>query len=274
MTCADNTGNGRAPSLPADGEGSPGQGGPLAALLAQACHTVLDGQVRAVSAALASAARTLLTAGDDGQPQPVVQMAAAAGTMRSARHIALADLDGWPLYSVESARITLRLAIPAPAGPDGVLCSTVPAPDATRIMTATIRLSTRPGSRPLVDDLVAAALAPTPPSVDSDRLPLPAQRAITAWRHLPGLYHFAGRLLAEAPDHVDATAVVQAVEDLAAAVCTWCAGGPPVDPHLVTHAAPLEILGPDAAHPRPPALIALAAVVSKLGRALGTPDHT
>ncbi|MFF0437520.1 hypothetical protein ACFYU9_35570 [Streptomyces sp. NPDC004327] len=273
MTGADDTDTGQEPARRCENEKSPGQAAPLAALLAQACHTVLDGQVSAVGAALASAARTLLTAGDDGQPQPVVQMAAAAVPARSARHIALADLYGWPLYSVESAHITLRLAIPAPAGSDGVLCSTVPAPDATGIMTATIRLSTRPGPRPLVDDLVAAALAPTPPSADSDRLPLPAQRAVAAWRHLPGLYHFAGRLLAEAPDHWDATAVVQAVEDLAAAVCTWCAGGPPVDPHLVAHAAPLEILGPDAPHPRPPALIALAAVVSKLGRALGTPDR-
>ncbi|MGZ0202602.1 hypothetical protein ACNFR7_20765 [Streptomyces sp. RM1] len=273
MTGADDADTGQEPARRSENGKSPGQAAPLAALLAQGCHTVLDAQVSAVGAALASAARTLLTVGDDGQPKPVVQMAAAAVPARSARHIALADLHGWPLYSVESARITLRLAIPAPAGPDGVLCSTVPAPDATRIMTVTIRLSTRPGPRPLVDDLVAAALAPTPPSVDSDPLPLPAQRAVAAWRHLPGLYHCAGRLLAEAPDHLDATAVVQAVEDLAAAVCTWCAGGPPVDPRLVAHAAPLEILGPDAPHPRPPALIALAAVVSKLGRALGTPDR-
>ncbi|MEV7447962.1 hypothetical protein [Streptomyces nigra] len=268
MTGADDADTGQEPARLSEHEKGPGQA-PLAALLAQACHTVLDGQVSAVSAALASAARTLLTVGDDGQPQPVVQMAAAAGTMRSARHIALADLHGWPLCSVESARITMRLAIPAPVGPDGVLCSTVPAPDSTRIMTATIRLSTRPGPRPLVDDLVAAALAPTPPSVDSDRLPLLAQRAAAAWRHLPGLYHFAGRLLAEAPDHSDTTAVVQAVEDLAAAVCTWCAGGPPVDPHLAARAPQSENLDLGA----PPALVTLATTVAQLHRSLGTPDR-
>ncbi|MEV6881299.1 hypothetical protein [Streptomyces sp. NPDC051135] len=123
MRRADDVGTGRAPVLPTEGVDGPAQAGPLAALLAQACRTVLDGHVAAVGAGLASAARTLLTAGDDGQPQPVVQMAAAAGTMRSARHIALADLHGWPLYSIESARITLRVTIPAPAGPDGVLCT-------------------------------------------------------------------------------------------------------------------------------------------------------
>ncbi|MFA0845673.1 MULTISPECIES: hypothetical protein [Streptomyces] len=266
MTGADDADTGQEPARRSEHGKGPGQAAPLAALLAQSCHTVLDGQVSAVSAALASAARTLLTAGDDGQPQPVVQMAAAAVPARSARHIALADLHGWPLYSVESARITLRLAIPAPAGPDEVLCSTVPAPDATRIMTATIRLSTRPGPRPLVDDLVAAALAPTPPSVDSDRLPSPAQRAIAAWRHLPALYRWASQLSDEAPDHPAATAAVQAAEDLAAAVCTWCAGGPPVDTRLITRAPHPETLDPNA----PPALTPLALTVSEIRHVLTT----
>ncbi|MFI8483953.1 hypothetical protein [Streptomyces rubrogriseus] len=269
MTGADDADTGQEPARHSEHEKSPGQPAPLAALLAQACHTVLDGQVSAVSAALASAARTLLAAGDDGQPQPVVQMAAAAGTMRSARHIALADLYGWPLYSVESAHITLRLAMPAPARPDGVLCSTVPAPDATRTMTATIRLSTRPGPRPLVDDLVAAALTPTPPSGDSDRLPLPAQRAVAAWRHLPSLYRSAQRLSDEAPDHPATNAAVQAAEDLATAVCSWCAGGPPVDPRLVARAPQPENLDSEA----PPALVTLATTVAQLHRSLGTPDR-
>ncbi|CAL9674727.1 hypothetical protein SUDANB150_07738 [Streptomyces sp. enrichment culture] len=269
MICGDDAGTGRAPAPRTDGQVGPGGAGPLAALLTQACRTVLDGQVSAVGAALASAGRTLLTAGDDGQPQPVVQTAAAAVPACRARHIPLADIRGWPLYSVESARITLRLAIPAPAGPDGVLCSTVPAPDATRTMTATIRLSTRPGPRPLVDDLVAAALTPTPPSIDSDRLPLPAQRAVTAWRHLPSLYHWAQRLSDEAPDHPATTAAVQAAEDLATAVCSWCAGGPPVDPHLVARAPHPENLDAEA----PPALVTLATTVAQLHRSLGTPDR-
>ncbi|POX36232.1 hypothetical protein C3486_34655 [Streptomyces sp. Ru73] len=269
MTSADDADTGRAPALRAEGEEGPAQSASLAALLAQACRAVLDGQVSAVGAALASAARTLLTAGDDGHPQPVVQMAAAAGTVRNARHIALADLHGWPLYSVESARITLHLAIPAPPGADGVLHLAIPTTAATKTMTATIRLSTRPGPRPLAEDLAAAALVPAPPSVDSDRFSAPARQAVAAWRHLPSLYRCAERLLAETPGHPATTAAVQASEDLAAAVCTWCAGGPPVDPRLVARAPHPENLDLEA----PPALVALAATVSELHRSLGTPDR-
>lgn len=269
MICGDDAGTGRAPALRTDGHVGPGGAGPLAALLAQACRTVLDGQVSAVGAALASAARALLTAGDDGHPRPVVQWAAAAVPACRARHIALADIRGWPLYSVESARITLRLAIPAPPGPDGVLRTTVPAPDAASTLTATIRLSTRPGSQPLADDLVAAALTPVPPSVDSHRFSAPAQRAVAAWRHLPGLYHSAQRLSDEAPGHPATNAAVQAAEDLAAAVCSWCAGGPPVDPRLVARVPQPENLDLEA----PPALVTLATTVAQLHRSLGTPDR-
>ncbi|MFI1654851.1 hypothetical protein ACH4ZU_07940 [Streptomyces sp. NPDC020472] len=246
----------------------PGHPGPLAALLTQACRTVLDGQVGAVSAGLVSAARTLLTCGDDGRPQPVAQTAAAAVPAGRTRHIALADLSGWPLYSIESARITLHLTIPTPPGPDGVLHPAIPTTTATKTMTATIRLTTQPRRRPLADDLVAAALTPAPPAVDSDRFSAPAQRAVATWRHLPNLYHCAERLSAEAPDHPTTTAAVQAVEDLAEAVCTWCAGGPPVEARLFARAPHPEHLDPDA----PSALPALAAAVSELRRALGTPS--
>ncbi|MFC7895395.1 hypothetical protein [Streptomyces sp. NPDC057381] len=230
---------------------------------------MLDGQVSAVGAALASAARTLLTAGDDSQPQPVVQMAATTVPARRSRHIALADLHGWPLYYVESARITLRLAVPAPPGPDGVLRTTVPTANTDKTMTATIRLTTRPGPRPLAVDLVAAALAPAPPRVESNRPPTPAQQAVAAWRHLPGLYHWAQRLSDEAPDHPATTAAVQAAEDLATAVCSWCAGGPPVDPRLIARAPQPENLDLEA----PPALVTLATTVAQLHRSLGTPDR-
>nr|WP_127892837.1 hypothetical protein [Streptomyces sp. S10(2018)] len=269
MTSTDGASTGRASALRAEGGKGPAQAAPLAVLLTQACRTVLDGQVHAVAAGLASAARTLLTADDDGRPQPVVQMAAAAGTMRSARHIALADLHGWPLYSVETARITLHLTLPAPPGPDGVPHTAVPTAAAAATMTVTIRLSTRPGPRPLADDLAAAALTPAPPSVDSDRFPTAARRAVAAWRHLPSLYHCARRLFAEAPDHPATPAAVQAAEDLAAAVCTWCAGGPPVDPRLVALAPPPENLDSEA----PPALVTLAATVAHLHRCLGTPER-
>ncbi|WP_156722036.1 hypothetical protein [Streptomyces apocyni] len=269
MTCADDAGTGRAPALRAEGEEGPGQATPLAALLAQACHTVLDGHVDAVGAGLASTARTLLTADDDGHPQPVAQTAAAAGPGRSTRHIALADLCGWPLYSVESARITLHLTIPAPPGPDGVLRPAIPTSTATRTMTATIRLTARPGPRPLADDLVAAALTPAPPTADSGGFSASAQRAIAAWRHLPNLYRCVEQLTAQAPGHPAATAAVRAVEDLATAVCTWCAGGPPVDTRLTARAPHPETLDPNA----PPALTALAAAVSKLRHALGTPER-
>ncbi|MER7728162.1 hypothetical protein [Streptomyces sp. NPDC096323] len=255
-------------ALRAEGEQGPAQVAPLAALLAGACRTVLDGQVMAVGAGLAYAARNLLTSGDDGRPQPVAQIAAVAGPVRN-RHIALADLCGWPLYSVESASITLRLATPAP-GPDGILHPFIPATTANATMTATIQLTTRPGPRPLADDLVAAALTPTPPTTDSDRYPAPARRAVAAWRHLPRLYRLAERLTSEAPDHPATPGAVRAVEDLAAAVCRWCAGGPPVGTRLIADAPHAEGLGPNP----PPALSALADQVSKLDRALSTPDSS
>ncbi|MFH9263928.1 hypothetical protein ACH4KN_06630 [Streptomyces sp. NPDC017546] len=268
MTCASDTGTGRAPALRAEGEEGPGQAAPLAALLAQACRTVLDGQVGAVGAGLVSAARHLLTSDDDGHPQPVAHMAAAVGPARSALHIALADLLGWPLYNVESARITFQLTIPAPPGPDGVLRPTVAATTATATMTATVHLTTRPGPSPLADDLVAAALTRVPSATDSDRYSAPAQRAVAAWRYLPSLYRRAEQLSAEAPGHPATAEAVRAVEDLAAAVCTWCAGGPTVDPRLVARAPRPDSLGPDA----PPALTVLATSVSGLCRVLGTPE--
>jgi hypothetical protein len=171
--------------------------------------------------------------------------------------VALADIRGWPLHYVESTCITLRLAIPAPPGPDGALRATATTADAVSTMTATIRLSTRPSPRPLADDLVEAAFAPARFITDSDRLPAPAGRAVAAWRQLPSLYRGAARLSAEALDHPSATAAVRAVENLTEAVCRWCAGGPPVDPRLIADAPHPEILGPDA----PPALITLAATV-------------
>ncbi|MDX2591389.1 hypothetical protein PV343_03670 [Streptomyces sp. WI03-4A] len=245
------------PALRTESEQVPSQATPLTALLAQACHTVLDGHISAVGAGLASAAHTLLTCDDDGRPQPVAQTA-AAGPARRTRHIALADLRGWPLYSVESARLTLHLTIPAPPGPDNVLHPAIPTSTATATMTATIRLSTRPGPPPLADELVAAALTPAPPT--TDRTSAPARRAVAAFRHLPSLYRSIERLNTQAPGHRAATASVRAAQDLAAAVCTWCAGGPPVDPRLITHAPHPENLDPNA----PPALIALATAVSKL----------
>ncbi|MFH8533267.1 hypothetical protein ACH4GE_33145 [Streptomyces tendae] len=268
MSCADDVGTGRAPVLPTKGVDGPA--GPLAALLAQVCHTVLDGHVAAVGAGLASTARTLFTASEDGRPRPVAQTAAAAVPGRSTRHIALADLSGWPLYDVESARITLHLAIPAPPGPDGVLRPALPASAAPKTMTATIRLSTRPHPRPLADEVVAAALLPAPPTVDGARLPAPAQRAIAAWRHLPALYRRAGQLTVQAPGHPAVPTAVRAAESLAAAVCTWCAGGPPVDPRLITRAPRPETLDPNA----PPALTTLALTVSKIRHALTTPEPT
>ncbi|MFH8443272.1 hypothetical protein ACH4D3_18805 [Streptomyces sp. NPDC018026] len=267
MSCMDGGGPGRASAPRAEGGECPRQATPLAALLAQACRTVLDGQVGAVGTGLASAARTLLTCDDEGRPQPVAQTAAATGPARSTRHIALADLCGWPLYSVETARITLHLTMPAPPGPDGVAHTAVPA-TATATMTVTIRLSTRPGRRSLADDLAAAALTPAPPSVDGDRLTAAARRAVAAWRHLPGLYRSARRVSDEAPDHPATTTTVQTAEDLATAVCTWCAGGPPVDTRLLARAPRPDALDPDA----PPALIALATTVSRLRDALAPPE--
>ncbi|MGA4980314.1 hypothetical protein [Streptomyces cinereoruber] len=225
---------------------------------------MLDGQIMAMSAGLESAARTLLTCDDDGRPQPVAQLA-AAGPAHRARHVALADLCGWPLYGVESARIVLHLTTPMSTGPDDVLRCAIAATTATATMTAVIRLSTRPGPRPLADDLVAAALTPAPPTVDSDRLSAPARRAVTAWRHLPSLYRGIDQMSAQAPGH----AAIRAVEDLAEAVCTWCAGGPPVKARLITDAPRPETLDPDA----PPALVALAAAVARLHRCLGTPER-
>ncbi|MFC8088361.1 hypothetical protein [Streptomyces sp. NPDC057340] len=268
MTCADNADASLAPPLRAEAEGGPAQAGPLATLLAQVCRTVLDGHVSAVGAGLASAARNLLTVDDDGHPQPVAQTAAAAVPGRSTRHIALADLSGWPVYDVESARITLHLTIPAPPGPDGVLRPAIPASAATKTMTATIRLSTRPHPRPLADELAAAALIPAPPAVDGARLPAPAQRAIAAWRHLPSLYRCVEQLTAQAPGHPAVPAAARAAENLAAAVCTWCAGGPPVHPRLITRAPRPETLDRNAS----PALTTLALAVSKVRHALTTPE--
>ncbi|MFJ7150859.1 hypothetical protein ACIQVT_22075 [Streptomyces sp. NPDC100445] len=259
--------SGRAPALREQGAHGAGQAAPLAALLAQVCRTVLDGQVDAMAAGLAYAARNLLTSGDEGRPQPVAQIAAVAGPVRN-RHIALADLCGWPLYSVESALITVHLTTPT-AGVDGVLHSPFAATAAAATMTVTFRLATRPGPRPLTDDLVAAALTPTPPTTDSDRFPAPARRAIGAWRHLPHLYRLAEQLAAQAPDHPATPRAVRAVEDLAAAVCRWCAGGPPVGTRLIEQAPQPGSLDPDA----PPALSALADQVSKLRGALSAPER-
>ncbi|CAL9673410.1 hypothetical protein [Streptomyces sp. enrichment culture] len=269
MTCADNADASLAPPLRAEAEGGPAQAGPLATLLAQVCRTVLDGHVSAVGAGLGSAARNLLTVDEDGHPQPVAQTAAAAVPGRSTRHIALADLSGCPLYDVESARITLHLTIPAPPGPDGVLRPAIPASAATKTMTATIRLSTRPHPRPLADELVAAALIPATPAVDGARPAAPAQRAIAAFRHLPSLYRCVEQLTAHTPGHPAVPAAVRAAESLAAAVCTWCAGGPPVDLRLVARAPHPANLDLEA----PPALVALAATVSELGRSLDAPER-
>ncbi|MET9935114.1 MULTISPECIES: hypothetical protein [unclassified Streptomyces] len=265
MNRPDDAGTERTPAL----RMGSGHADPLAELLTQACHTVLDGHIGVVGAALAGATQTLLTAGDDGQPQPVVQMAASAAPACRARHIALADIRGWSPYYVESARITLRLTIPAPPGPDGVLRTTPATADAASTMTATIRLSTRPGPPLLADDLIAAALAPAPPSLDNDRFSAPARQAITAWRHLPNLYRCTGQLSDEATDHPATTTALQAAENLAAAVCTWCAGGPPVDTRLLIHAPHPENLDPDA----PPALVALATTVTELHHALHSPER-
>ncbi|MFC8715580.1 hypothetical protein ACFUCQ_37595 [Streptomyces sp. NPDC057197] len=265
MTSAATTSFGRAPVLCPKEEEGPGQTVPIAALLAQACRTVLDGQVHAVSAGLVSAARTLLTSDDNGRPHPTAQMATAAGPGPSVRHLALADLCGWPFYHVESARIVLHLTTPAPPGPDGILRSAIAATTTTATMTVTIRLSARPGPRRLADELVAAALIPAPPITDSDRLPSPAGRAVAAWRHLPSLYRGAQRLSAEAPGHL----ALRAVEELAEAVCRWCAGGSPVEAQLIAGAPHPETLEPNA----PPALITLAATVSELQRALSVTDH-
>ncbi|AVH99338.1 hypothetical protein C5L38_33495 [Streptomyces sp. WAC00288] len=252
---------GRTPASHGEEEKDEGRSLPLATLLIQACRTVLDGQIMAMSAGLESAARTLLTCDDDGRPQPAAQLA-AAGPAHRARHVALADLCGWPLYSVESARIVLHLTTPMPPGPDGVLRCTIATTTATATMTATIHLSTRPNPRPLADDLAAAALTPAPPTIDSDRLSATARRAVTAWRHLPSLYRGIDQMSAEAPGHT----AIRAVEDLADAVCTWCAGGPPVKPRLITDAPRPETLDPDA----PPTLIALATTVARLRSALST----
>ncbi|MFH8343082.1 hypothetical protein [Streptomyces sp. AM6-12] len=262
---AEDAGMGRTPASRGEGEGGEGQPLLLAALLIQACRTVLDGQIMAVSAGLQSAARNLLTCDDDGRPQPVAHLA-AAGPVRKARHVALADLCGWPLYGVESARIVLHLTTPMPPGPDGVLRCAIAATTATATMTATIRLSTRPGPRSLADELVAAALTSAPPTIDSDRLSATARRAVTAWRHLPSLYRGIDQMSAEAPGH----AAIRAVEDLAEAVCTWCAGGPPVEVRLLAAAPRPETLDPDAS----PTLIALATAVARLCSVLGTTDSS
>ncbi|MGW8992772.1 hypothetical protein ACWGRF_22965 [Streptomyces zhihengii] len=264
MTSTATASSGQAPVLCPKEEAGTGKTPPIAALLAQACRTVLDGQIHAVSAGLVSAARTLLTSDGTGRSQPATQMAAAAGP--TIRHIALADLCGWPFYHVESARIVLHLTTPAPPGPDGILRSTIAATTTTATMTVTIRLSARPSPRRLADDLVAAALIPAPPLTDNDRLPAPAGRAVAAWKHLPSLYRGAQRLSAEAPDHF----ALRAVDELADAVCRWCAGGPPVPAQLLADAPHPETLEPHA----PPALTALAAAVSELDRALSTgPEH-
>lgn len=266
MTSTATASSHQAPVLcPKEEEGT-GKTLPMAALLAQACRTVLDGQIHAASAALMSAARTLLTSDDTGRPRPATQMTTAAGPGPTIRHIALADLCGWPFHHVESARIVLHLTTPAPPGPDGILRSAIAATTTTATMTVTIQLSARPGPRHLADDLVAAALTPAPPLTDDDRLPTPAARAVAAWRHLPTLYHGAQRLSAEAPDH----SALRAVEELADAVCRWCAGGPPVEARLIENAPHPESLEPHA----PPALTVLATAVSQLHRALRTgPEH-
>ncbi|MGW0932257.1 hypothetical protein [Streptomyces sp. NPDC002644] len=258
---AEDAGMARTPASRVEGEEGEGRPLPLAALLIQACRTVLEGQIMAVSAGLESAARTLLTCDDDGRPQPVAHLA-AAGPVGRARHVALADLCGWPLYGVESARIVLHLTALVPPGPDGVLRCAIATTTATATMTATVHLSTRPGPRPLADELVAAALTPAPPTIDSDRLSATAFRAVAAWRHLPSLYRGIDRMSAEAPGH----AAIRAVEDLAEAVCTWCAGGPPVEAQLIADAPHPETLERDA----PPALTALAATVARIRSALSS----